>query len=90
MLNWKKAALFDEHGGPEQPSCKRAKIQQIKDSWKRPELENDEWESIEKDCVQHTKRAVSWKKATLDETDGKLLRWMMMTCSMQFPLLSLV
>ena len=58
MLNWKKAALFDEHGGPEQPSCKRAKIQQTKDSWKRPELENDEWESIEKDCVQHTKRAV--------------------------------
>lgn len=69
MLNWKKAALFDEHGGPEQPSCKRAKIQQTKDSWKRPELENDEWESIEKDCVQHTKRAVSWKKATLDETE---------------------
>ena len=70
MLNWKKAALFDERSEPKQPSCKRARIQQPKDSWKRPELETDERESIEKNSAQHMKKTVSWKKAALDDTEA--------------------
>ena len=59
MLNKKKAALFDERSEPKQRSCKRARIQQPKDSWKRPELETDERESIAKQKVRNIRRKLS-------------------------------